>query len=293
MDVVADDGHRALSLIALVGSVFSPFYAAARDRAGGRSSPFDHCSMNVALYGDKKSHWAFTERGRRSLERSPDRLAIGPSAMRWESGALVIDLDEVTAIGGERVSGTVRLTLEDSPAEPVTLDAKGRHTWWPIAPIARAEVALTHPNERFSGDAYFDANRGDEPLEDAFFGWSWSRVASGGRARVVYDAHRRDGSRILVAREFEGGEAFDVPAGSRVDLGRTRWLMPRTTHAAQRGRVELVRTLEDTPFYARSLVRSTIAGRPAIGTHEALSLDRFRSRAVQFMLPYRMKRASP
>jgi carotenoid 1,2-hydratase len=37
-------------------------------------------------------------------------------------------------------------------------------------------------------------------------------------------------------------------------------------------------------------VRTRFFGRPAIGTHEALSCDRFRSRWVQFMLPYRMRR---
>ena len=49
----------------------------------------------------------------------------------------------------------------------------------------------------------------------------------------------------------------------------------------------LVRTLEDTPFYARSEVAGRVLGEDARGVHEALDLDRFNARVVQLMLPYR------
>jgi carotenoid 1,2-hydratase len=54
----------------------------------------------------------------------------------------------------------------------------------------------------------------------------------------------------------------------------------------------VVKTLEDTPFYARSIVTSRVGGRPLTAMHESLSLDRFVSPAVQFMLPFRMPRRS-
>jgi carotenoid 1,2-hydratase len=288
---VADDERRAISLIALVGSVFSPFYAAARARAGGRADPLDHCSMNVALYGPSRSSWSPTERGRAAITRREDHLAIGPSSIRWQGGALVVEFDEITAVSGERVAGRVRLFPGDAPGAPVALDAAGRHAWWPIAPVARAEVDLSRPSQRWSGAAYFDANGGHEPLEAAFTGWSWSRVGTGASTRVTYDVERRDGSRLVLVKAFDHERSVDMTASGRVDLGRTAWLLRRGAPACEGGPTELVRTLEDTPFYARSLVRSTIAGRRAIGTHEALSLDRFRSRVVQFMLPYRMRRA--
>jgi carotenoid 1,2-hydratase len=50
------------------------------------------------------------------------------------------------------------------------------------------------------------------------------------------------------------------------------------------------RILEDTPFYARSVIRAQLCGETAIGMHESLSLDRFASRYVQWMLPFRMPR---
>ena len=45
-------------------------------------------------------------------------------------------------------------------------------------------------------------------------------------------------------------------------------------------------TLEDTPFYARSV----LVNGSDLTMHESLSLDRFRSPWVQVMLPFRMPR---
>jgi carotenoid 1,2-hydratase len=46
---LSDDGRHGLTLIAFVGSVFSPYYAWARRR--GEAPALNHCSINVALYG--------------------------------------------------------------------------------------------------------------------------------------------------------------------------------------------------------------------------------------------------
>jgi carotenoid 1,2-hydratase len=53
---------------------------------------------------------------------------------------------------------------------------------------------------------------------------------------------------------------------------------------------EVTRTLEDTPFYARSLVRKRLLGSNALAVHESLDLDRFRQPWVQCLLPFRMPR---
>ena len=52
------------------------------------------------------------------------------------------------------------------------------------------------------------------------------------------------------------------------------------------------RTLEDTPFYARSLLDTCLLGEPVHGVHESLDLERFRSGWVQMLLPFRMPRRS-
>jgi carotenoid 1,2-hydratase len=53
-----------------------------------------------------------------------------------------------------------------------------------------------------------------------------------------------------------------------------------------------VRTAEDAPFYARSLLDSKLLGEPVSAVHESLSLDRFNARWVQLLLPFRMPRST-
>jgi carotenoid 1,2-hydratase len=60
VDGLSDDGRHGITLIAFIGSVFSPYYAWARRRGGG--DPEHHCALNVALYGAGGKRWALTER---------------------------------------------------------------------------------------------------------------------------------------------------------------------------------------------------------------------------------------
>jgi carotenoid 1,2-hydratase len=277
----------------MLGSVFSPFYAAARARPGG-ADPLAHAAFNVALYARGQKAWALTERGAGHVGRDRDELVLGPNRVRWEGDALVVEFDERGAPIPRRIAGTVRLSPLALGGERLALDAAGSHHWMPIAPRARAEVTLLHPRLRFQGDAYLDANWGDEGLEHAFTGWSWSRVTSERRATVTYEIERRDGTRLLLARAYEhaGGrvDGFEVASTKATP---TWWRVPRTMHGELGAAPRLLRTLEDTPFYARSLVETRFFGERATGTHESLSLDRFRSRIVQMMLPFRTRREGP
>ena len=56
VDALSDDGQHGLTLIAFIGSVFSPYYAWARRR--GPADPQNHCALNVALYGPGGNRWA-------------------------------------------------------------------------------------------------------------------------------------------------------------------------------------------------------------------------------------------
>ena len=82
LDALSDDGRHGLTLIAFVGSVFSPYYAWARRR--GPVDPSNHCAINVALYGVAGKRWAMTERDRPALQRSTERLAVGRSILTIE-----------------------------------------------------------------------------------------------------------------------------------------------------------------------------------------------------------------
>ncbi len=251
--------------------------------------------MNVALYGPQRDAWAFTERGGLDVRRYRTALVIGSSSMEWDGDALTVRFEEKTAPLPGRISGTVRIHPHALAGEPFVLDTKGRHRWAPIAPIARAEVELRRPEStRWSGMAYVDSNFGDEPLEDGFSGWSWSRATTKRRTVVTYDSVRRDGSRELIQHAFHA-DGRSEPVGPLVEerVPRTLWGLDRAVRVDPGTSPRLVRTLEDTPFYARSQLTGRYLGEHAHGVHEALSLDRFRTRVVQFMLPYRMRRISP
>lgn len=75
IDAISDDGREGLTIIAFIGSVFSPYYAFARRR--GPADPLDHCAINVALYHEAGKRWTMTERGRGRVARNANSFLIG------------------------------------------------------------------------------------------------------------------------------------------------------------------------------------------------------------------------
>jgi carotenoid 1,2-hydratase len=53
---------------------------------------------------------------------------------------------------------------------------------------------------------------------------------------------------------------------------------------------QVLQTLEDTPFYVRSVLRSGLLGEQVTSVHETLDLGRVVSLPVRLMLPWRMPR---
>jgi carotenoid 1,2-hydratase len=285
VDALSDDLRYGLTIIAFIGNVFSPYYAWARRR--GPADPGKFCCLNVALYGARR-RWAMTERGAGALRRGPTSLAIGPSALEWDGTALTITIAERGAPLPRRVRGTVRLLPEALERRAVRLDPAGRHRWSPFAPCARVEVTLLEPALSWSGAGYWDGNDGDAPLERDFAAWSWMRAPLADGAVVLYDVRPRDGEgRCLALRFASVGGVTALPEPGVVPLPPTLWRVSRSVRAEA---ARLVRTLEDAPFYARSVVEVSIDGQRALGVHESLSLDRFRAPWVQALLPFRMPR---
>jgi carotenoid 1,2-hydratase len=288
VDALSDDGQNGITIIAFIGSVFSPYYALAR--RNGAADPLNHCAINVAIYRKHGKRWAMTERPRSALRRTADVFAVGPSSLAWDGTSLAIRIDEIAAPIPGRIRGTVRVVPTAMTQQAFTLNENGNHLWWPIAPCARVQVALDAPHLRWQGDGYFDMNRGDAPLEQGFSDWQWARGATQDGTAVLYEARRRDGSRVDLAMSFDPQgrmQAFDPPPA--VGLRRTAWRVGRTIRSDDEAHV--LRTLEDAPFYARSLVSAKLRGESVILMHESLSLDRFRMPVVQAMLPFRMPRA--
>lgn len=234
-----------------------------------------------------------TERGRRHVSIRPERFVIGPSALHWDGRTLTVTIDEIgmPLPIPRRVRGTIRITPKAITDHHVLLNESGAHRWWPIAPVSEVAVDLEAPELRWSGPGYLDMNQGDAPLAEGFREWHWSRGATRDGAAVLYGGTRRDGSQFDWGWRFgQDGQATALVPPPPVQLRRSGWLIGRETRSERSAEARIIRTLEDTPFYARSLVRTQLEGETVTAMHESLALDRFASPVVQAMLPFRMPR---
>lgn len=303
VDAISDDGQEALTIIAFVGSVFSPHYfrarARARARLGARGSadPRAHCGLNVALYRREGRSWVFTEARGDSVRAGARSFAIGDNRIAWEEGRLVARIDDRTVPWRRRVRGVVTLIPAAPPQanhwSAVALDGAAAHRWLAIAPRARVVADFDRPAWRFAGSGYHDANWGDVPLEDGFVRWNWCRADAAGTTRVVYDLEERGEVVRQRAWAFEPGqtrrEIVALAAQAR-PLPASDWKISRDVRGDRDSEPTLVRTLEDGPFYARSLLSTTLEGHTGLAVHESLDLERFARPSTQLLLPFKVWR---
>jgi carotenoid 1,2-hydratase len=246
--------------------------------------------MNVALYGPTK-RWAMTERPRQDVRRTPTVLNIGPSSVSWDGESVTFQIDEICVPLPTRIRGRVRVFPSAIGDVATKLHPAGLHWWLPIAPEARVEVEFESPADTWTGEGYLDCNFGHQPLEDAFKQWTWSRGRTEDGTVVFYDVETREGERISLARLYTSTvHPQDFPAPSTARLPTTLWRIGRQTRCDRGTEPRIIKTLEDTPFYARSLLQTTIARTSVSMVHESLSLDRFANPVVRAMLPFRMPR---
>lgn len=288
VDGFSDCGRFGVTVIAFIGSVFSPYYFRARRRPGTRAE--DHVSLNVILYGRSNSRWCMTERGAASLQQQADRLSIGPSHLHLTDSALLIDVQERATPLGQSVAGRISLFFDQRSEECFELDGEGDHWWWPIAPQARVQVAMARPDLRWEGSAYLDANAGARPIESAFSSWNWCRGHSADKGcEIHYDAQLLNGGekRLSLRLDDEGSLVrIDTPGVRQLPKGPI-WRVARPACIDAQAPCR-VRTLEDTPFYTRSHIETDTSH----FMHESLDLERFCKPWVQWLLPFRMPRVS-
>ena len=287
VDGFSDCGQFGITIIAFIGSVFSPYYYRARHRGRGRAT--NHVSLNVILYGPRQSRWCMTERGDRALRQSPHRLDIGPSVLRTTDSGLEIDIQERATPFGQRVAGRVSLSYERATDQCFELDGAGEHWWWPIAPIASINVAMERPCLRWGGAAYLDSNSGSRPIETGFASWNWCRGHSPeGGCQIHYDAQLQGGvDKRLSLTVDQSGAMTRMPSPDLQQLPRGPiWRVARPARLPHQAGA--LKTLEDTPFYTRSEIQ--VAGGHFM--HESLDLRRFCRPWVQLLLPFRMPRMS-
>ncbi|WP_294091054.1 hydratase [Sphingomonas sp.] len=243
------------------------------------------------MMGPRASAWTMTERGAAACARDESSFTIGPSSLHWDGDSLVIHIDETSAPLPFPVRGVISIRPEWIGETGFHLDPAGRHRWHPVAPRARVQVAMAHPSVSWRGHGYFDSNFGEEPLETGFNDWHWSRAHLKNDVAVLYEGTRAGGQPFeLALRMDRTGTWHDMPPPPRERLARSGWGIERLTRADPGARPFVRETWVDAPFYARSAIETTIYGERATAVHESLSLGRFRSPLVQWMLPFRMPR---
>lgn len=296
MDGISDCGRHAVTAIAFVGSVFSPWYF--RARAEGPADPLQFAALNLSIRSPGGHLWVMNERAILPGDRSAAHLQLGPSsALMWEQGTLRWIFAESTKPFFQRMSpqvrGEIRLIPQAIHNAPALLDSDGAHHWCAVAPLSRFELKLTEPAVCFSGSAYHDANWGSEGLERAFSGWHWSRAATRSGTAVLYDTKSLDGADRSIHRLFRpDGSYSELDAAGPAPLSAGRWAVARATRSED-GRASILATLEDSPFYVRSLVQARWQGEQVRAVHESLDLRRFRSSWVRFLLPFRSRQERP
>ena len=235
-----------------------------------------------------------TERCSKALNPSPGGLAIGPSAVLWEGSRLRIEINEKAPYRLVPLRGTVTLEPEILPDFVADFGTGGRHRWSPIAPRAHVEVRLDSPSLAWDGTGYMDMNRGDEPIEDGFSYWNWSRACLPRKAAILYDVMRHGVGRSSMGLEIAAdGKVTPVDVPEHCSLASTAiWKMPRETRCDKGQSAKVAKTFEDTPFDSRSMIATRLLGEPVNAMHESLSLDRFRQRWVQTLLRFRMPRVA-
>ncbi|MEI8145380.1 MAG: hypothetical protein WCH83_07955, partial [Alphaproteobacteria bacterium] len=171
-----------------------------------------------------------TERGQKALVRDANHFAVGPSSLSRDGDQLIIAIDEVAMPFPRRVKGRIVIDPKIQNERRFDLDAKGRHRWMPLHPVAHADVAFEAPDMRWSGHAYMDTNAGDEPVAGAFRSWDSSRADAVGGSAVLYDTVASDGSRRSIATFFDAqGGTRDFEPPPRVTLPRSKWGVARGT----------------------------------------------------------------
>ncbi len=201
---------------------------------------------------------------------------------------LTIVIDEVGMPLPFRVKGSVRLTPKMRTRDIYELDDLGRHFWSPIAPQADVEVTLDHPQLCGADMDTSTPTGARSPWKMTFVRWDWSRLSTAEVWSFSTMSPERT-ARIMCSRSRLTGAELHCPSPlqRRILPSTGIWRIGRAMRLDPSLRTPAILTLEDTPFYARSLVRTF---RGDEGVHESLDLTRFTRPIVQAMLPFRMPR---
>ena len=279
MDGLSDDGTKAVSVIAFIGSVFSPWYS-----WSGRKNPHDFCSINIVTYG-KGGRWTMTERRERHVKLTENSFRVGPSKLEWDGKKLVLEFSEITIPHFDKIEGCITVTPESVNDLEVLLKPDGTHIWRPFSPISRIEIKTNKKGWSWHGNAYLDGNFGTRALEQDFNYWTWSRLPFKDKCLTFYDADLVDGSSTNIALRFnKNGSVEEVEAPPLKPISKTKWLIKRVARSDREFSPYQSRALLDAPFYSRSELVTQIDKEKTTGVHETLDMKRFTNPLIKPLL---------
>ena len=279
MDGLSDDGTKAVSVIAFIGSVFSPWYS-----WSGRKNPHDFCSINIVTYG-KGGRWTMTERRERHVKLTENSFRVGPSKLEWDGKKLVLEFSEITIPHFDKIEGCITVTPESVNDLEVLLKPDGTHIWRPFSPISRIEIKTNKKGWSWQGNAYLDGNFGTRALEQDFNYWTWSRLPFKDKCLTFYDADLVDGSNTNIALRFnKNGSVEEVEAPPLQPISKTKWLIKRVARSDREFSPYQSRALLDAPFYSRSELVTQIDKEQTTGVHETLDMKRFTNPLIKPLL---------
>ena len=226
------------------------------------------------------------------MSRDATSFHVGPSSLRWNGQWLEIHVDEWSVPIPKPVRGVIRVHPDRLFPFVTALDDHQLHHWGPLAPSARVEVSLDAPAVSWKGHAYLDSNQGESLIVNEFTEWDWSRAnLSDGSVAVLYDIREKSGiERLLALRFHPNGEVSEFEAPQRQALPKALWRVARSIRSDDAVPAKVVQTLEDTPFYVRSVLESGLLGEKVISMHETLNIPRLDTTSTRLMLPWKMPR---
>ena len=277
VDLVDEQGNGLVAIISL-GLPFLPGYASLA-RVGQAPPAHQRPSVFVSVLRDHRlAFWALHEVDPAEVVWESDRARLGACTLRVSRhhGQLRLRADLSGHLPGcpwqadLEVTGPMRQA--SGPHEPST-DA---HEWTILTACARGEASLRAGAETFdvSGRAYFDRNAGDASLEGLeCASWTWGRLAFPRAERVWYLATDPEGhTRSLSMTVHDDGRSELVQDAVQVSgVRRGRWRLPYPAQVAVDDAltVTMPRPVDDSPFYARFLVRGERDGELGHGFAEA------------------------
>ena len=191
-----------------------------------------------------------------------------------------------------KLRGRVSVKYPYRNTKEYQLDHKGQHFWCPICPHADVNVRFDDPALSWRGKGYLDMNHGLQPIQKGFDYWDWSRIQFSDHnthIRYVTDPVSGPQRALNLIIDPDGG----MQAGQdtkNIFLPSTKiWQIKRRSGEIDRQTPRITQTMEDTPFYSRSII-AVDSVENGLGTHESLSCKRLRSPVVKAMLPFRMPR---